>query len=275
MKPWRSYIYLLLVLGSSIFVFCLTSKRIKSESPFRKLLDFSIKGDLMGVIQIINENPSVDINMDLHEVTPLLAATSENHYPVVLVLLAKGADPNKGTKSNFTPLMASSVWGYVAITDLLLQYNASIDARDVDGNTALLFACRNDNVKIVKKLLEKNADTNISNLEGLSPIILAVLKENVEMVALLLKHGADPNSKDKYGIPIIFSPCINNNKAIFKLLMDYGAKIDVQRKGVTLLRIAQKERYKEIEDLIINATTKSKPRREEDRAGASVEKVDH
>ncbi len=93
-----------------------------------------------------------DVNFNI-VISPLVAATVNNHVEVVKLLLEKGADPNL----NY-PLYYSAMHGNHQITKLLLDSNANPNLRRPDGDIALRQAVNNGNYLDTKYLVEAGAE---------------------------------------------------------------------------------------------------------------------
>ena len=63
-------------------------------------------------------NASVDINAEKGR-TPLYVASWKGHHPVVEALLKKGADPNKANLDGVTPIQAATENNHMDIVDIL------------------------------------------------------------------------------------------------------------------------------------------------------------
>lgn len=99
-----------------------------------------------------------DINFNI-KVTPLLAATVNNHPDVVEYLLEENADPDV-----LYPLYFSAMYGNSKITKLLLDYGANPNAKAKDGDLSLRQAVNNGNYEDVKLLVEAGAEIQSDNM---------------------------------------------------------------------------------------------------------------
>ena len=144
-----------------------------------------------------------------------LAALRRNQNLVIL-LLDHGADPKR---DSLHILSEAARGGDDEIVVLLLDRGAEARARGEDGQTALHRAASNCSPTAMKALLDHGADVNARELNGYTPLLHATVAGKKENVAVLLAAGADPNAKDDNG----------------KTVLQYAA------------------RYPEIEDLLRNA----------------------
>jgi len=113
-------------------------------------------------------------------------------------------------------------------------------------------------VEKVKDLLTNGAEVDVRDKNGMTPLLLAARKGNSEIVRLLLAHGANVNAQDHYlaWTPLILASALGHKKVV-KLLLEYGADIDIKdQNGMTALKYAVKNGYKEIVELLKSAKTK-------------------
>ncbi len=113
-------------------------------------------------------------------------------------------------------------------------------------------------VEKVKDLLTNGAEVDVRDENGMTPLLLAAKKGNSEIVSLLLAHGADVNAQDYYlaWTPLILASALGHKKVV-KILLEYGADIDIKdQNGMTALKYAAKNGYKEIVELLKNARIK-------------------
>jgi ankyrin repeat protein len=113
-------------------------------------------------------------------------------------------------------------------------------------------------IQKIKDLLSNGAEVDIRDKNGMTPLLLAARKGNREIVKLLLAHGADVNAQDYYlaWTPLILASALGH-KEVVKLLLEYGADVDIKdQNGMTALKYAIKNGYKEIVALLKSARTK-------------------
>lgn len=150
-------------------------------------------------------------------VTPLLAASSEGHVPIVNMLLNTGkADVNAKDKEGTNSLMAAAARGHLGCIQGLLEVkDIDVNSQNTDGHTALMFAYNGKNqVEILWERytqfvsdaeLEKSTvdgdDAEKKDMDdgGTGPLIKEALNQHTTLVELLLKAGADTTLKDKEG----------------------------------------------------------------------------
>ena len=130
--------------------------------------------------------------------TVLHCACAAGSLPVVMALLAAGADGYLADRRGWTALHCAALEGRV---DVLLELckcrHIDFNATNDDGNTPLHYLVRNpcDDARmaaVFAAFVAGGADINAQNLALETPLHMAVWKGNVGMVTLLLQNGADP-----------------------------------------------------------------------------------
>ena len=86
--------------------------------------------------------------------SPLWIACNNNHFDVVEILLANGANVELSDSHGSTPLLAASEEGHADIVRKLLQCGARRDVADVDGDTPLSLASAMGHKDVVNLLAE-------------------------------------------------------------------------------------------------------------------------
>jgi len=142
-----------------------------------------IKAARLGDIEKIETLTDQGTNPNIRNragITPLLAATFNNHLGAVEVLVAKGADVNLvpfGLKKYAFAASAAS------LKDHELMESAS------KGDAALLVAVRKGHAKIVEFLIASGADVSSANRRGDMPIFVAATAGRADIVSMLLTSG--------------------------------------------------------------------------------------
>ena len=187
------------------------------------------------IAQVLIEEGKADMSLLSNSgCYPLYCAVNNNHTPVALYLLSKGADANFEHKG---------------------------------GTQTLFIAVSNQNMEIVKALLDKGAKPNVV-FKGIStPLESAVIDRNLEIVRLLLKHKADPNkatSPDK--LPLGLAVKLKSVEMV-RILLDHGADPMLKVRDHAIQDYAIFQGNQEIIDLITQARLKRiKDRRKKKKA---------
>lgn len=221
-----------------------------------------------GDMENIEKYSSIDVNFYqfylLESITPLHAATKNNHPCVVRLLLSRGADINAKTSRGFnnTPLHCAVKSEYVGIVEILLHNDADLTLTDYKNQTPFFIAVsaqlprlpeillrygekseilseeyrsyyklcgflfKNDLVG-AKNFLKTLKDVNFEDLNEESPIYFAVCKNWLEITKMLLEKGAraDPHLKYLDSKPLLQIALKNGSREIVSLLLDHGARI--------------------------------------------------
>ena len=122
--------------------------------------------------------------------TALHIAVYNNHFDMVSILLANGANPNIENASKQNPLMFASRSGFLPIAMLLVENDINIiDKQDHKGRTALHYAVYSNRTDIVQYLLKHNAKTDIKDDDwGFTPIHIASSLGLFDMVSILIEY---------------------------------------------------------------------------------------
>lgn len=134
----------------------------------------------------------------LPRVTPLLAAIDVQSFPIVELLVERGAeiDYTRSLGILRTPLARAAENGNLVIVQYFLGQGASIDTIPLcSGGTALQLAAINGHVGIAKLLLSHNADANYPPCggDGRTAFEGAAEGGHIDMMSLLMERGVDLN----------------------------------------------------------------------------------
>lgn len=127
------------------------------------------KDDIKTAVDLIYAGADVNEQLASDGRTPLIEAARFNHKNSVLLLIANGADLNKGSFKGDTPLHFTILQGSFSMIKLLVEKGADVNAVNADGNTPLHYAVRYGNERMVQYLKKNGARMDIKNKEGLSP----------------------------------------------------------------------------------------------------------
>ena len=106
-----------------------------------------------GLLEIM-DGVSVDELSTTARRSPLWVACNNNHFDVVELLLANGANVELSDTHGSTPILAASEEGHVDIVRKLLQSGARRDVADDDGDTALSLAIAGGHRDVANMLSE-------------------------------------------------------------------------------------------------------------------------
>ena len=118
---------------------------------------FACQNDgVLGLVVIFHQrgaNPSVLVD----GLTPLYAAASKGHGPVVDYLVEVGVDPDGRTDEGATPLLIASMKGHLDVVRALIRHGADVDARATNGATPMAVALQEDQLDVIRALKEAGA----------------------------------------------------------------------------------------------------------------------
>ena len=157
-----------------------------------KLLGFSFRGDLEGVVDALAQGGRVAARN--RGFTPLLVAAQAGHADICGLLLAHGSDVNEVTlKTKHTALHDAAAIGHEAVVEALLSWGAIVDPQDHAGMTPLYLACQEGHLACVLALLKAGASLSMPDIGGNLPIHVAAQHNRVEIVRTLLDYGCSPD----------------------------------------------------------------------------------
>lgn len=202
----------------------------------------------------------------------MLAAHRLTGFPMVLDLLAAGADLNQSAADGWTALMAATQRKNNDVIEVLLLNGAEPEATTDDGRTALTIAAQsgaffamrlltnalgeqldlktlgpslhtaatNGSDKIVNHLLDLGVSPERFTESGLAVLHSAVLGGHSKVVATLLSGQADPNVLTrKEGHSALMLAANRDMPSIVKVLLGAGARVDIEAKdGWTAIQAA-------------------------------------
>lgn len=168
------------------------------DDKYRKsqqLIDYSRRGNIEGIEDLLAQNVSVDSRGDL-ERTPLMVAVQHGKSDVVKFLLEAGANPNLQDNWGNSALMFLPNKG-IKIAEELFKYKANPNLKNDNEETPLM---KIEYDRDIAQLLIKNgAIIDVQNKSGNTALMLRVRTIPYFMVKTLLESGANPNIKNKYG----------------------------------------------------------------------------
>ncbi len=166
---------------------------------------------------------------------PLHQVVYENDLAAIDALLKAGADPDENYRSGKTSLQIAVDSANVALPVLmtLLAAGADPDARG-SGETPLSLAVSRKNLAAITVLLNAGANPN-SYFRSDGSLLHAAVQERTDLavVAALLNGGADPNAQDEWGkTPLHYAAAstspVEDTLLVVELLLKTGADPGVE-----------------------------------------------
>jgi ankyrin repeat protein len=238
---------------------------VRMEDKYSEDLCIACKtGDLKQVQYWLDQGVNIDSafkGSDGAERTPLQYAVTNGHFDVVQLLLASGADVNKGRiDSGTTPLLAAAWNGYAEIIRVLISFKADINQVRTDiGVTPLFFAAQQGHLEVVRLLIDSQVDVNKATLnDGATPLFIAAWYGHLEIVKILIDSKADVNQTNKYGISPLFIAAQNGHLEVVQLLVDSKADINqISMYNTTPLSVSAKNGHLAIVKLLLEQNADS------------------
>ncbi|MGD0786982.1 MAG: ankyrin repeat domain-containing protein [Terracidiphilus sp.] len=123
--------------------------------------------------------------------TPLdLAEFSVKHFPMVQLLVSKGADVNAQASSGATPLFWAIMRDQKDDATFLLDHGANVNATDAYGDSILGIALNLQYGSLIQLIVDRGADVNALDQSGHRPLTFALGMDDRRWADLLKKHGA-------------------------------------------------------------------------------------
>jgi ankyrin repeat protein len=170
----------------------------------------------------------------------LVLAVQEGHYPVVRLLLARGADANAVTGDGYTPLMVAADARDDPLMGVeLIGAGARVNWAAADGTTALMAAAGRGHEYFLNLLLLNNAALHATDDQGRDALLLAAEDGSLACTDALLKAGADPNRRARNGETSLGRAVIGAYTRVTARLLAAGADVNAPgARGQTPLIIA-------------------------------------
>ncbi len=127
--------------------------------------------------------------------SPLMLASLKGLLPVVVKLIARGADVNK---PGWAPLHYAATKGHLDVMNVLLENHAYIDAASPNGSTPLMMAALYGTPSAVKLLLEAGADPSLKNIQGMSAIDFAQRDKRIDSAEIIAAFVRSQQPKGKW-----------------------------------------------------------------------------
>ena len=117
--------------------------------------------------------------------TPVIEAIKQNNNEILVLLLSRGADPNRPDAYGIAPILWAVRMGNKVALKILLAWQANPNAVDGNGFTPLRLATDEGNLEMIEPLLEYQADTSIKDIYGEDVLTFAEKIGRKDIVAVL------------------------------------------------------------------------------------------
>ncbi|KAJ3103600.1 hypothetical protein HDU96_009208, partial [Phlyctochytrium bullatum] len=170
-------------------------------------------------------NSLTDIGRNVHDSTPLHAATFSGHLDVARFLLETGSEIDIRDGRKNTPLFNAALEGHLSLVELLVEKGADIEARGLKGRTSLHNAASGGHLDIARFLIEKGAKIDEVDFLKKTPLTFATLNGHLDIVQLLVEKGASMETTDKWKETPLIVAVANGHLSIVEYMVVRGANV--------------------------------------------------
>ncbi|KAL4918730.1 ankyrin repeat-containing domain protein [Aspergillus aurantiobrunneus] len=249
------------------------------------MLASCISGDATIVRELLNNGANVNA-CKLPTLAAIGDAVEHGNAPVVLLLLAVGAEPhgellhaaaklgrndtlkmlllhgldiNSLCSNGQTPLFCAAGHGSTDNINLLIANGANVHHMDAKGYSPLMEAARHGKAEAAMMLLNVGANANHTDNSGVTPLHLAAVWDETELAQMLISvGGADVNHRCQGGFSALGKAVAQGKTGMVKLLLHYGADPCIQVRGPfpgpkkeSLLHIAVRDKNADIARMLV------------------------
>ncbi|HZT43506.1 MAG TPA: ankyrin repeat domain-containing protein [Chthonomonadaceae bacterium] len=170
-----------------------------------------------------------------------------DNWPLVKVLLERGAKVNVTDKRGETPILLAVRLDKQQVCHLLIQRGANVNAADIHDWTPLKWAVLMHSTDMVRLLVDNGAHVNTvcsSRIPGdMTPLMLAqgIGQDDPTITEILLTKGAGVNATTPYGRSALHIAIDDNRVRSVRTLIGHGANVNLATSyGVTPLKMAKR-----------------------------------
>jgi ankyrin repeat protein len=198
-------------------------------------------GDLGKARDLIAHGADVNAKTKAGRTPLLIAARQDGAYPVVKLLIEKGADikvldsvPDFFSGPGLNALMLAAKSGDVRTVKLLTEHGLDVNTRNPKGYTALFEAAWAGNKDVAQYLIAKGADVNAGiadfPFKGMTALAIAAALDRDEIADMLIAAGARVNARDGAGYgPLQWAAMSERGDArMVRSLLAAGADVNVK-----------------------------------------------
>ena len=212
----------------------------------------------VAIVRELLSVPGIDVNLaQQFGGTPLYLAAQRGHATVVdLLLSARAINPNLAVLVGATPLCVAAEKGHEAIVESLLKFpSIQVDACRDDEVTPLLMATQKGNPGVVELLLRADARVNVTFADATAPLHVAVNNGNFDVAKVLLRSPEiRVNQRTETLVTALAVACKHGHKELVRLLLENGADPNmVNDAGIAPLHLVCLLGYTEIAAMLLNA----------------------
>ncbi|MEY8349052.1 ankyrin repeat domain-containing protein [Bacillus cereus] len=193
----------------------------------------------------------------------LLTAVEQRETATVLSLIQQGTNINVIDSQGRTPVMVATYGNDIKTARALIKAGANVNVQDKMKNNPFLYAGAEGYLEILKLTIDAGADPTLTNRYGGTALIPAAEHGYIDVIKeLLTRTNIDVNHVNNLGWTalmeaIVLSDGNETQQQVIRLLIEHGANINIpDHDGVTPLQHARAHNFKEIEEILIQASAK-------------------
>ncbi len=158
--------------------------------------------------------------------TPLHEAAENGNLPLVRLLVATGAEPNRINDLGESPIFLAVASAHWEVVEWMAAHGANINATNNLGQTVLhQCAAKSDSMAIIKLCVLK-ADPEIQNFVGECPLHVAAAKGNLPAARALIEDcHADLNPRDHHDLSPAGLAYREGQSAMVEFLTERGGRL--------------------------------------------------
>lgn len=205
----------------------------------KALFEASERGDTHKVLKMLEAGADPNFFRSHRALTPLMAASANNHPNVVLSLLLNGASPLAFDEKGYTAIVHACKKGHTEVVRLLLPFGTEhTPSHWLGRKSALMVACKHGHEEIVDLLLESGANVNASSSTGWTAAMFACHRGHRNIVQKLVQKGADLGAQHSEGWNALMIVCENGRVDILDIIMPLVPDLYAHTRGWNALLIA-------------------------------------
>ncbi|WP_419420480.1 ankyrin repeat domain-containing protein [Legionella sp. D16C41] len=158
--------------------------------------------------------------------TSLYIAVENDFVQMIMILVEKGVDLNKGNESGVTPISLAAKYAYISAINILAEKGANLDKPDKNGVTPMMVAVRLCHLPVINLLAEKGANLDQADKEGVTPAMIAAAIGDAVVMTALIQGKADVNKAMADGTTPIFIAAQRGDIAVIEVLIKANADLD-------------------------------------------------
>ncbi|KAI8627989.1 hypothetical protein F5Y19DRAFT_439151 [Xylariaceae sp. FL1651] len=157
---------------------------------------------------------------------PLVEAARSGHLTIVDYLVTYGAQINNMGRKD-SPLIAAANAGHLPIVEYLVAHGANVNLTDGLRSSPLSFAASSGHLPVVEYLVAHRADVNLTRYDDSSALSFAASSGHLPVVEYLVAHGADVNLTSYDGLSALSLAASSGHLPVVEYLVAHGANVNL------------------------------------------------